>query len=59
MCLGGALNASLVGMGRSVIRNVPDVTSEIVTALVENADDKNAALTSMDASVIQLVLKTA
>lgn len=59
MCLGGALNASLVGMGRSVIRNVPDVTSEIVTASAENADDTNAALTSMDASVIQRVLKTA
>lgn len=52
-------NASLVGMGRSVIRNVPDVTSEIVTASAENADDTNAALTSMDASVIQRVLKTA
>lgn len=46
-------------MGWSVIRNVPDVTSEIVTASAENADDTNAALTSMDASVIQLVLKTA
>lgn len=42
-----------------MIRNVPDVTSEIVTALAENADDTNATLTSMDASAIQRVLKTA
>lgn len=45
-------NVSLVGMGRSVIRNVLDVILEIVIVLVENVDDINVVLIFMDVFVI-------
>lgn len=49
-------NANLVGMGRSVIWSVPDVTSGTVTVSAESAHDTNVALTSMDPSATQHAL---